>query len=318
MRAVQITEFGGPETLVVRDVPDPEPGPAEQVLDVLAAGINYADTHQTENSYLAKQQLPLIPGGEVVVRDGSGRRLLGLLGNGGYAEKVAADPRRLFAVPDEVSDGAALTTLVQGATAWHLLRTSAHLEVGESVVVHAGAGGVGTVAIQLAKRWGAGRVIATASSEKKRALTRELGADVAVDSTAPDLKAALREANGGRGVDVVLEMTGGRVFDESLEALAPLGRLAVFGMAGRTPPKPIDAGRLMGRSTAVIGFWLVHVVQRPELLARAVNELLALIATGELRPVVGETYPLAAAADAHRALLDRSSVGKLVLDPQQR
>ena len=318
MRAIQITEFGGPETLVVRDVPDPQPGEGQQVLDVLAAGINYADTHQTEDSYLAKQTLPLIPGGEVVVRDEAGRRLVGLLaGGGGYAEKVAVDPRRLFPVPDAVSDGAALTTLIQGATAWHLLRTSAHLQAGETVVVHAGAGGVGTVAIQLAKRWGAGRVIATASSEQKRQLTLELGADVAVDSRVDDLTGALREANGGRGVDVVLEMTGGPVFDQSLAALAPLGRLAVFGMAGRVPPTPVDPGRLMGRSAAVIGFWLIHVAQRPELLAAAVTDLLQLIAAGELRAVVGATYPLAAAADAHRALLDRSSTGKLVLDPQR-
>jgi len=185
------------------------------------------------------------------------------------------------------------------------------------VVVHAGAGGVGTVAIQLAKRWGAGRVIATASSEQKRQLTLDLGADVAVDSRVDDLTGALREANGGRGVDVVLEMTGGPVFDQSLAALAPLGRLAVFGMAGRVPPTPVDPGRLMGRSTAVIGFWLIHVAQRPELLAAAVTDLLQLIAAGELRAVVGATYPLAAAADAHRALLDRSSTGKLVLDPQR-
>jgi NADPH2:quinone reductase len=184
------------------------------------------------------------------------------------------------------------------------------------VVVHAGAGGVGTIAIQLAKRWGAGRVIATASSEEKRALTLELGADVAVDSRTPDLKAALREANDGRGVDVVLEMTGGPVFDQSLAALAPLGRLAVFGMAGRTPPTPVDPGRLMSRSTAVIGFWLVHVVQRPYLLAEAVTDLMTLIADGSIRPIVGDTYPLEGAADAHRALLDRSSVGKLVINPQ--
>lgn len=318
MRAIQLTEFGGPETLVVRDVPDPQPGEGQQVLDVLAAGVNYADTHQTEDSYLAKQSLPLIPGGEVVVRDGDGRRLVGMLaGGGGYAEKVAVDPTRLFPVPDGVSDGAALTTLVQGATAWHLLRTSTHLQPGETVVVHAGAGGVGTIAIQLAKRWGAGRVIATASSEQKRALTLELGADVAIDSRVDDLTGALREANGGRGVDVVLEMTGGPVFDQSLAALAPLGRLAVFGMAGRVPPTPVDPGRLMGRSTAVIGFWLIHVAQRPQLLAAAVTDLLQLIATGDLRPVVGATYPLAAAADAHRALLDRSSIGKLVLEPQR-
>jgi NADPH2:quinone reductase len=317
VRAIQITEFGGPETLVVRDLPDPEPGPSEIVMDVLAAGINYADTHQTEDSYLAKQRLPLIPGGEVVVRDPSGQRLLGLLGSGGYAERVAADPRLLFPVPDEVTDAQALTTLVQGATAWHLLRTSTHLQAGETVVVHAGAGGVGTIAIQLAKRWGAGRVIATASSEEKRNLTLELGADAAVDSRAADMRAALREANEGRAVDVVLEMTGGRVFDESLDALAPLGRLAVFGMAGRTPPTPVDPARLMARSTAVIGFWLAHVVQRPYLLAEAVTDLMHLIAEGSIRPIVGETYPLERAADAHRALLDRTSVGKLVLDPRR-
>ena len=316
MRAIQLTEFGGPETLVVRDLPDPVPDDGETVFDVLAAGINYADTHQTEDSYLSKQSLPLIPGGEVVVRDGGGRRLLGLVGSGGYAQRIAADPRRLFEVPDRVSDAQALTTLVQGATAWHLLRTSTHLQAGETVVVHAGAGGVGTIAIQLAKRWGAGRVIATASSQDKRQLAVDLGADIAVDSRTDHLTAALREANGGRGVDVVLEMTGGPVFDQSLAALAPLGRLAVFGMAGRVPPAPVDPARLMGRSTAVIGFWLMHVAQRPYLLAEAVTDLMELIASGAIRPVVGDTYPLDRAAEAHRALLDRSSIGKLVLDPQ--
>jgi len=317
MRAIQITKFGGPETLTVSELPDPVAAAGQQVFDVLAAGINYADTHQTEDSYLSKQTLPLIPGGEVVVRSDDGRRLLGLLGTGGYAEKIAADPQALFPIPDVVSDADALTTLVQGATAWHLLRTSAHLQQGETVVVHAGAGGVGTLAIQLAKRWGAGRVIATASSDPKRRVTLDLGADVAVDSTADDLTAALREANDGRGVDVVLEMTGGRVFDQSLAALAPLGRLAVFGMASRTQPTPVAPGMLMGRSTAVIGFWLIHIVQRPELLAAAVNDLLNLIADGAIRPVIGDTYPLAGAGDAHRALLDRSSVGKLILDPQR-
>jgi NADPH2:quinone reductase len=315
MRAIQLTEFGGPDTLVVSEVPDPVATDGQEVFDVVAAGVNYADTHQTENSYLAKQSLPFIPGSEVVVRDANGSRLLGLVGGGGYAEKIAVDRRTLVPVPDAVSDAAALTTLVQGSTAWHLLRTSTHLQAGESVVVHAGAGGVGTIAIQLAKRWGAGRVIATASSPDKRDLALDLGADVAVDSRAEDLTTALREANDGKPVDVVLEMTGGHVFDQSLAALAPLGRLAVFGMAGRTPPSPIDAGALMARSQAVIGFWLVHVLQRPGLLAEAITDLMGLLADGSVRAVIGATYPLARAADAHRALLDRSSLGKLVLDP---
>lgn len=315
MRAIQITEFGGPETMTLQDLPDPEPGAGEQVFDVLAAGVNYADTHQTENSYLSKQTLPMIPGGEVVVRLPDGQRGLGLVGSGGYAERIAADPRRLIPIPDGVDDGAALTTLVQGSTAWHLLRTCTHLAPGESVVVHAGAGGVGTAAIQLAKLWGAGRVIATASSQDKRALTLELGADVAVDSRTDDMTAALIEANDGKRVDIVLEMTGGPVFDQSLAALAPLGRLGFFGMASRTPPTPIQPAALMASSTAVIGFWLVHLVRRPELLAQSVLDLFGLIAQDKVRAVVGRTYPLAAAADAHRALLDRSSVGKLILDP---
>jgi NADPH2:quinone reductase len=316
VRAIQITEFGGPETLVVRQLPDPQPQDGQQVFDVLAAGINYADTHQIENSYLSRQTLPLIPGAEVVVRDGDGRRRLGMVPSGGYAERIAVDPRRLFEVPDGVSDAQALTTLVQGATAWHLLRTCTHLQPGETVVVHAGAGGVGTIAIQLAKLWGAGRVIATASSEPKRALTRELGADVAVDSRTADLTAALREANDDRSVDVVLEMTGGPVFDQSLAALAPFGRLAVFGLAGRTPPTPVDPARLMARSAAVIGFWLMHCARRPAMLTEAVTDLFRLIGDGAVRPIVGATYPLERVADAHRALLDRSSIGKLVLDPQ--
>ena len=315
MRAIHLTEFGGPETLVVSEQPEPIAADGEEVLEVLAAGINYADTHQTEDSYLAKQTLPLIPGSEVVVRGSDGRRLLGFVSGGGYAERIAVNPARLFPIPDGVSDADALTTLVQGATAWHLLRTSAHLAEGESVVVHAGAGGVGTIAIQLAKKWGAGRVIATASSAEKRALALDLGADSAIDSTTDELTAALTEANNGRGVDIVLEMTGGRVFDQSLRALAPLGRLAVFGMAGRVPAHDVSPGMLLGRSTAVIGFWLVHIVQRPALLAAAVTDLLGMLDRHQLRAVIGESYSLETAADAHRALLDRSSMGKLILVP---
>jgi len=315
MRAIRLSEFGGPEKLVVSEQPEPVAAGGEEVLEVLAAGVNYADTHQTEDSYLAKQTLPMIPGSEVVVRGSDGSRLLGFVSGGGYAERIAVDPKRLFAIPDGVSNADALATLVQGATAWHLLRTSAHLAEGETVVVHAGAGGVGTIAVQLAKKWGAGHVIATASTPDKRALALELGADVAIDSTTDELAAAMTEANDGRGVDIVLEMTGGRVFDQSLRALAPLGRLAVFGMAGRVPPHDVAPGMLMARSTAVIGFWLVHVVRRPAMLAAAVTDLLGMLERGELRAVIGGSYSLEAAADAHRALLDRSSTGKLILVP---
>ena len=314
MRAIQITEFGGPEVLRLVDLPDPRSGGGLEVLTATGAGVNYADTHQVEDSYLAKATLPLVPGTEVAGTMPDGRRVAGFTMSGGYAEKALVHPSAVFDLPAGVPDGAALSLLVQGLTAWHLLRTSTHLQPGESVVVHAAAGGVGTLAVQLAKAWGAGRVIGVASSPDKRALAEELGADVTVDAGEADLKAALEAANGGRKVDVVLEMVGGPAFDASLAALAPFGRLATFGMASRTPPRPVDPGALMSRSRAVVGFWLAHCFSRPEMLQPQMAELLGMVEAGTLRPQVGATYALADAAQAHEALRDRSSTGKLVLD----
>jgi NADPH:quinone reductase len=323
MRAVQITRFGGPEVLDIVDLPDPLPGPGQQLYEVHTAGVNFADTHQIENSYLAAQELPLVPGSEFVGTPvGGGQRVVGLLAGGGYAEKAVAHDFLTWPVPDGVSDEQALSVVLQGATAWHLLRTSSHLAEGESVVVIAGAGGVGSIAVQLAKRWGAGRVIATASSADKRALCEELGADATVDPALADddpkqFTGALREANGGKPVDIVLEMTGGNVFDGSLSALAPFGRLVAYGQAGRTQPKPIQAGSLMQKSRAVIGFWLAHCMARPAMLDAAMNELLPMVAESSLKPVVGGRYPLSAVREAHQDLLARRSTGKLVLDPRR-
>ena len=314
MRAIQITEFGGPEVLHLVDLPDPAAPAGLAVLDVTSAGVNYADTHQVEDSYLSRSQLPMVPGSEVAGTLPDGRRVAGFTTSGGYAEKAVVHPSAVFDLPAAITDGQALSLLVQGLTAWHLLRTSTHLAPGEAVVVHASAGGVGTLAVQLAKAWGAGRVIGVASSPEKRALAASLGADVTVDAGERDLKGALEAANHGRKVDVVLEMVGGPTFDASLAALAPFGRLATFGMASRTPSKPIEAGALMSRSRAVVGFWLAHCFGRPELLAPQMAELLAMVEAGTLRPQLGAAYPLADAGLAHRALRDRSSTGKLILD----
>jgi NADPH2:quinone reductase len=323
MRAVQITRFGGPEVMDVVDLPDPTPGDGEQLFTVSSCGVNYADTHQTVNSYLAPQELPLIPGAEFVgtPADG-GPRVVGLLAGGGYAEKVATNPRLSWPVPDEVTDEQALAVVLQGATAWHLLRTSAHLTAGESVVVIAGAGGVGSLAVQLAKRWGAGRVIATASSPEKRALAESLGADATIDPALADddpktFTAALREANGGKKVDIVLEMTGGHVLDGSMSALAPFGRLVAYGMAGREAPSPINVPALMGTSRGVLGFWLAHCFSRPAMLDEAMAELLPLVADGALKPVSGGRYPLSAVREAHQDLRARRTSGKLTLDPSR-
>jgi NADPH2:quinone reductase len=314
VRAIQISEYGGPEVLEFVELPDPVPADGFDLVDVLAAGVNYADTHQTDNSYLSPTTLPVVPGSEVVGRRSDGRRIAALVGSGGYAEKALAPRGLSFELPDAVTDGAALNLLVQGLTAWHLLRTCARLQPGDSVVVHAAAGGVGTLAVQLAKEWGAGRVIGTASSAEKRALAESLGADVTVAADAPDMNAALREANDGRKVDVVLEMVGGPTFDGSLRALAPFGRLIVFGMASRVPPTPIDPGRLMVGSKMVMGYWLVDCLRDLSMVNGPMSELLDLTASGRLRPIVGATYPLADARQAHEDMRARATTGKVVLD----
>ncbi len=317
MRAIQITEFGGPEVLRPTELPEPVAKPGQLLIDVAAAGVNFADTHAVEDSYLSRSSLPMVPGGEVVGRTADGRRVVALTATGGYAEKAVAWANMATEVPDGVSDGAALALVVQGLTAWHLLRTSARIAPGESVVVHAAAGGTGSLAVQLAKRFGAGRVIATASSKEKRDLALELGADVAVAADAEGLRERLIEANGGAKVDVVLEMTGGPVFDASLAALAPFGRLVTYGMASRQEPKPVTAGALMGHSTAVVGFWLMHCVGNPALHAEPMAELFRMVADGELTPLVGEAYPMSEAARAHEELRARRTSGKLVLDPRR-
>ncbi len=316
MKAIQIEEFGGPEVMRLAEVPDPEPAAGEVVVEVARAGINFADTHVTRNDYLAEQELPLTPGGEVAGRAPDGRRVAALLFSGGYAQKVAVNEDVLVPVPDQVSDDEAAALLLQGLTARSLLRISARLQEGESVVVQAAAGGTGSLAVQLAKRMGAGRVIGLASSEEKRELARRLGADAAIDSQSDDLEEAILEANGGRPVDVVLEMSGGECFEACLRALAPFGRLVTYGLASREPVSVRNAD-LMRTSRSVVGFWLVHLFGRPRELREGIAELLAAVAAKELEVVIGDVYPLSEARRAHEDIAARRTHGKLLLDPSQ-
>ncbi|HEY4454575.1 MAG TPA: zinc-binding dehydrogenase [Pseudonocardiaceae bacterium] len=318
MKAIEIEQFGGPDVLQLVERPTPVAGPGAALIEVSRAGVNYADTHQAENTYLTPATLPLTPGGEVVGRTVDGRRVVALMPSGGYAEFAVTADNLIFDVPDEVDDGAALALVLQGVTAWHLLRTSARLASGETVVVHAGAGGVGLLAVQLARLFGAGRVIATASTEEKRALAVEHGADIAIEADPETLRDRLIEVNDDRKIDVVLEMTGGPVFDQSLRALAPFGRLVVFGQAGRVAATPVDPVKLMATSRAVIGFWLGHCFARPaELIGAPLRELFDLAIDGKLRTVTGGEYPLSEAHRAHEDLRARRTVGKLLLDPQR-
>jgi NADPH2:quinone reductase len=317
MRAVQMQEFGGPEVLQLVDLPLPEPADHEVLIRVSRAGMNFADTHQRTDDYVAAQELPMIPGAEVAgVREDTGERVVAIVGHGGYAEYAVAPAARCFPIPDGVDDGTALALLLQGLTAWHVFRTAAKLSAGDAVVVHSAAGGVGSLAVQLARPLGAGRVIATATSEAKRALALQLGADVAVDGAAEGLTERLVEANLGAPVDVVIDMAGGAIFDASFAALAPFGRIVVCGIASRDQ-NVLRTGKLLKTSRTVSGFWLFHLLDRPSLVDDALADLFARVAAGELRVVVGETYPLSQAARAQVDLAQRRTTGKLLLDPSR-
>jgi NADPH2:quinone reductase len=319
MRAIRIEEFGGPEVMRLVDIPVPEPGDGEVLIEVSRAGVNFADTHQRENNYIARYELPLVPGGEVVgvLRSGpdEGRRVVAMTGTGGYAEYATARAGTTFPLPDGVDDGQALALLIQGLTAWHLYRTCARMHRGESVVVHSAAGGVGSLAVQLSKPLGgAGRVIATATSEEKRALAMKLGADAAVDPGVEDLTSALIAANGGEPVDVVFETSGGRIFDQSFDALAPFGRIVQYGLSTREKSQVSNA-RLLRTSRGVVGFWLMHCIGKPGMLREPLADLFERAARGEVVARVGDPYPLSAVARAHEDLMSRRTSGKLILDP---
>jgi NADPH:quinone reductase len=325
MRAIRFHELGEPEVLRLEEVPEPEPGPGEALIAVHAAGINYADTRRRRGLYLEESPLPFALGSEVagtVARLGEGvtgwqigDRAMATTTSGGYADYVAVNAATLLPIPDGMSYAEAAAFPVQALTAYHLLRTSGRLKPGESVLVHSAAGGVGTLAVQLAKVMGAGTIYATASSEAKLELARSLGAEVTIDYTREDFAERIRAhagQHGKRGVDVILEAVGGKVFDESLRCLAPFGRLVVYGVASASMPQLAPA-QLMRRCQEVIGFYLPPVLVRADLLVPSVQDLSGYLASGALRIVVGETWPLEQAAEAHRRMEARQTVGKVVL-----
>ncbi|HET6737754.1 MAG TPA: zinc-binding dehydrogenase [Kribbella sp.] len=315
MRAIQVTQLGGPEVLVPAELAPPVAGPDQLLVEVTAAGVNFADTHRTDGSYRGGVTLPFVPGVEIVGRTTSGRRILAPIfeTGGGYAEYALAPKQRAVDVPDGVTDGQALALLIQGLTAWHVLRKSARLGCGESVLVNAAAGGVGSLAIQLAKHFGAGQVIAAASTPAKREQALELGADVALDNDLDGYVDRVRAASGG--VDVVLDPTGGPAMLAGLECLKDFGRLVNYGNAGREGRPAVDPSALAQRNLSVAGFWLVPAMELPGLYVEPLEAMLDLTARKQLRPLVGAEYPLAEARRSHEDLLARRTTGKLVLRP---
>src|SRR5579863_7808420 len=307
MKAIRIYKTGDPEVMQLEDVEIPTPKTGEVLIKVAAAGINYADLAQRRGAYLTPTRVPTTLGfefagtvealGPEVTSLGEGTRVVAF-GDGGYAEYAIAQAASTIPIPPNLGFAEAAVFPVQGITAYQLLRESAHIEPGESVLVHAAAGGVGTIAVQLAKLMGAGKVIGTASSASKLDLARRLGADVTINYTEEDWFEQVKRATGGRGADIILEMVGGKIGSENLHCLAPYGRMVVYGAANTSEPRPEFSGiQLMYKNQAIIGYWLTAQLRRPDRITRAVLELLQYFINGQLQFIVGQTFPLEQAAD---------------------
>jgi NADPH:quinone reductase len=303
VRAVLLREPGGPEQLELTEVPDPEPGDGQVLLRVRAAGINFADVLVRQGRYPQAPPLPVVLGGEVA-GEVEGRRVMTASGATGYSELSLVDEEWLLDLPPSASFEEGASFLTTFLTAWIPLRRTG-VGAGSTVLVHAAAGGVGSAGVQLARHLGA-RVVATASSADKRQLALELGADEAYgyDEFAEAVKA-----------DIVLDAVGGDVFKRSIATLNPLGTIVAIGFADGWWD-PLDTAIMVGRNLSLFGFYLGRLMKlRPELVRDAAAELVALWESGAVKPLVGATFPLERAGDAHSLIEQRKSVGKVVLVP---
>jgi NADPH2:quinone reductase len=305
VKAIVIEQTGGPEVLALQDVPDPDVSEGGSLVLVRAAGVNFIDLLVRQGNYAQSPELPTIPGVEIAGEAEDGRRVIGLLTGGGYAERVAVDEQRLMPLPEGASFAEGASFLLTFLTAWIPLTRQVRLEAGQTVLVHAGSGGVGTAGIQCAKHLGA-RVVATASTEEKRQFCLDQGADEVFGYD--EFPEAVRP-------DLVMDPVGGEVFAASVAILAPLGTLVSIGYAGGWWQE-LNPALLVGRNVGVQGFYLARLMaRRPDVVAAATQELLDLWASGDVRPIVGAEFSLADAATAHRLIEDRKHVGKVVLVP---
>jgi NADPH2:quinone reductase len=305
VKAVLLREPGGPEQLELTDLPDPEPGDGQVLVRVRAAGVNFADVLVRQGRYPQAPELPTVLGREIA-GEVDGRRVMSASGaeSGAYAELAVADSDWLVPLPESASFEEGASFLTTFLTAWIPLRR-AGVGPGSTVLVHAAAGGVGSAGIQLAKHLGA-RVVATASTEEKRGFALELGAAEAFgyDDFADRVRA-----------DVVLDAVGGEIFKRSIGVLNPLGTIVGAGFADGWWD-PLDTALMVGRNLSLQGFYLGRLMKlRPEVVQEATREVVSLWETGTVKPVVGATFPLERAPDAHRLIEERRSVGKVVLVP---
>jgi NADPH2:quinone reductase len=327
MRAVLCEQFGPPETLVVREVPDPEPGPGQVVVDVAGCGVNFPDVLIIEDKYQFKPDLPFSPGGEVagtvsavgegVDHPSVGDPVLATLGWGGMAEKVVVPASSAIPVPAGIDLVQAAGFLLAHGTSHHALKDRAQLREGETLLVLGAAGGVGLAAVELGALMGA-RVIAAASTDDKLELCRSRGATETINYATEDLRARLKEITGGRGVDVCYDPVGGDLSEPALRSMAWNGRFLVVGFAaGDIPRIPLNLPLLKGCSVVGV-FWGAFTGREPERNAANIAELLGWMAEGRLSPHVSATYPLEQAAEAITELRDRRAQGKVVVTPAAR
>jgi NADPH2:quinone reductase len=323
MRAIEVTEYGGPDALSVTERDAPDPGPGEVRIDVEAAGVNFADIQQRRGHYPGGPSPPFVPGMEAAgtvdatgegVDLPEGQRVVAMTNGGGYADYAAADAESLFPVPEGMSFAEAAGFPVQFLTAHNGLFDWGGLAEGERVLVHAAAGGVGTAAVQLAAQAGA-EVFGTASTAEKLDLAADLGVDHPINYTETAFDDRIDELTDGEGVDLVLDGVGGETFDRSLDALSHFGRLVTIGVASGDPPAA-PATKLLMSNQRVIGFHLGNAVYHdPGRVLDSVPELTELLTDGALEVVLGEGYGLEDAAGAHAAIEDRATTGKVVLEP---
>ena len=309
--------------LALEDAPEPALASGSVRVAVRAAGVNFADVHFRKGEYFVKPVFPQIPGLEAsgvveAVGDGvgelrAGDRVIAFATGGAYAEKLVVPAEYTFPIPDALSFEDAAALGVQGLTALHVLTLAGRMQRGDRVLVHAAAGGVGSLAVQLAKLRGASLVVGTASTEAKCALVRDLGADLAIDYRQGDFVQQIK-ARSREGVDVICEMLGGtEIYKRNLACLAPFGRMVVYGAASGELRGTMEPVALMAKNASVIGYYLTTVVRRRDACAPAIAELADHVVAGRLRILRGATLPLERAADAHRAIESRASTGKIVL-----
>jgi NADPH2:quinone reductase len=322
MKAVRYYETGTPDVLRLEDLPKPIPQEDQVLVKVEALGINFADASRRRGDYYpAKVILPCITGLEVVgVIESVGRGVEhALIGqrvfafvDGGAAEYAVAPTRNIFPFPEGIDPIRGVALFIQGLTAALTLKVSGEIKPGQSVFVEAAGGGVGSLAVQLAKIYRAGTVIGGASTEAKRKFARALGADHVIDHRQPGYSAVIRELTGGKGVDIVLNSSGGRYFTEGIEALGRNGRIVVFGTASGGLP-PLHVERLFNGSLTVTAFILPNFIPDRDLINATMAELVDLVRSSRLKLHISKTYRLAEMAEAHRAMESGNVIGKIVV-----